>query len=224
MPITLILAECGIELIPKELRANPKIKHLVRTKNYASQLLDNALHHHAMENLQNKEKRGRPDILHVCLLNALSSPLNKSGNLRIIVHTIKNKIFEFNPHIRIARNYNRFKGLIAKLLIDGKIQVNNSPLIAPLKGSLKSLLASIKNAHVMTCTKHGTLIKDLSTLFTPNPQINHVIIIGAFQKRTFSPEILNLTPNLISISNYSLDAWAVVNKIIASYEIFHNIY
>ncbi|GAG78389.1 unnamed protein product, partial [marine sediment metagenome] len=31
--------------------------------------------------------------------------------LSLFIHTINNKIYEFNPEIRIARNYNRFKGL-----------------------------------------------------------------------------------------------------------------
>jgi len=52
--------------------------------------------------------------------------LNKSGNLTLFIHTTNNKIYKINPEIRITRNYNRFKGLIGKLLIDGNINALSS--------------------------------------------------------------------------------------------------
>ncbi len=224
MPLILILAECGIEIIPKRLRTNFNVKKQIRSRNYSSQLLDNALHHSSMENLKKQEKRGRPDILHVCLLNALGSPLNKAGNLKIIVHTIKNKIFEFNPEIRIARNYNRFKGLMAKLLIDGKIGIAENYLISPIEGSLKQFITTIKEPEIILFSKSGKLISNMNELFSTDSDTNYVSIIGGFQKSSFSPQIKSLTNNLISISNYSLDASSVVSKVITIYELIHDIY
>ena len=105
MPLIIILVECGLELIPKQIRNQPSVKRNLKVKKYYSLLLDTALHHSAMKNLKNHEKRGRPDITHICLLNALGSPLNKSGNLKIYVHTIHNRIFDINSEIRIATYY-----------------------------------------------------------------------------------------------------------------------
>ena len=76
MPLTIILAECGIELIPDEIKDHPAVQKNLQKENYASRILDNAIHHNAMKKLNNYEKRGRPDITHICLLNALGSPLN----------------------------------------------------------------------------------------------------------------------------------------------------
>ena len=97
MSLTIVLVDCGLEIIPKQIRHNPSISRSISQKNYSSQLLDNALHHNAMKNLKNFEKRGRPDITHLCLLNALGSPLNKEEKLKLYIHTIHNKIFEINP-------------------------------------------------------------------------------------------------------------------------------
>ena len=94
MPLILILVECGLEIIPRQIRNHSSVKKNRTNKIYSSQLLDNALHHSAMKNLKNSIKRGRPDIVHLCLLNALGSPLNKSSNLKLYIHTIKNKIFK----------------------------------------------------------------------------------------------------------------------------------
>jgi rRNA small subunit pseudouridine methyltransferase Nep1 len=223
MPLIIILVECGIELIPKHIRKHSAIQKNLSSQIYASQLLDNALHHTAMNNLQNSEKRGRPDITHLCLLNALGSSLNKSGNLKIYLHTVNNKIFEFNPNIRIARNFNRFKGLIAKLLIDGRIEAGSTKLITSFNGGLKELINMYKNKEIYLFSINGKGINNYKDLFSKDLSKNYIAIIGGFQKSNFSKEIIVLSKNLISISQYSLDAWVVVNKIINYYEITHNI-
>ncbi|GAG78396.1 unnamed protein product, partial [marine sediment metagenome] len=55
-----------------EIRKHSAVRKNLSSQIYASQILDNALHHSAMKNLKNSEKRGRPDITHLCLLNPLN--------------------------------------------------------------------------------------------------------------------------------------------------------
>lgn len=219
MPLIIILVECGVELIPKKIRNHSSVKRNISSKIYSSQLLDNALHHTAMINLRNAEKRGRPDITHLCLLNALGSPLNKSGNLKIFVHTIHNKIFELNPKIRITKNFNRFKGLMAKLLIDGSIATENSNLILPFQGNLKELITTFESPEIYLFSSKGELIKNYKDLFIDDFTKNYIAIVGGFQKTSFSKETLDLSENLVSISQYPLEAWVVINKIITYYEL-----
>ena len=224
MTLNLILVECGLELIPKYIRDHPAIKKNLNQKNYSSQLLDNALHHSAMKKLPNYEKRGRPDLVHSCLLNALSSPLNKKKGLRLYFHTYQDRIFEINPEIKITRNFNRFKGLMAKLLIEGEIKYNNTVLILELDQELSSLIDSFENREVILLSEKGITINDFTTLFQNNSSKNYIILIGGFQKSNFSEKILKLSNNVVSISQYSLDAWVVVSKIITYYEIINEIY
>jgi len=223
MPLILILTEAGVELIPKKIRNHPIIKKQTKSKNFASQLLDNALHHVAMKKLDNLNKRGRPDIAHACLLNALGSPSCKTNNLEIYLHTINNRIFKFNPEIRIARNYNRFKGLMAKLLIEGNITINGTKLISEVEISLKQLIQSYKNPITMLFSKKGKLIENQLSLFEKSLTKNYIALVGCFQKDSFNKTIFNLTNNIISISRFSLDAWIVVSKVINIYEIINNI-
>jgi len=223
MPLIIILVECGIELIPHEIRNHPAIKRNLSSRIYSSQILDNALHHTAMKNLTDLEKRGRPDIAHLCLLNALGSPLNKTGNLKLYIHTINNKIFKFNPKIRIARNYNRFKGLMGKLLIDNHITIDKAQLISQFNGNVKDLINSFKNKEVFLFSSKGKIVKNYQELFSKNPSENLIVIIGGFQKSHFSDDIFKLSKNIISISNFPLDAWVVINKIITLYEFYNKI-
>lgn len=223
MPLILILVECGIEIIPKKIRNHSSIKKQGTNKLYSTQLLDNAIHHSAMKELKNAVKRGRPDIAHLCLLNALGSTLNKSGNLTIYLHTIRNKIFKFNSDIRIAKNFNRFKGLMAKLLIDSEIKYEKTTLISKFPGNLKELIESFEKPKILLFSNRGKLIENYSELFPDDISKNIILIIGGFQKSTFSKEIFDLSNNIISISKFPLEAWIVVSKVINYYEICHNI-
>lgn len=223
MPLTIILAECGLELIPKEIKKHPAIQRNLKRENFSSQLLDNALHHSAMVKLKNIGKRGRPDITHSCLLNALGSPLNKSGNLKLYIHTLNNKIFEINPQIKIARNYNRFKGLMAKLLRENEIRIKELLLISQFNGNLRDLVKSFKKKEIIIFSSRGGLVKYHLDLFDKDLTKNYIAIIGGFQKGYFAEDILNLNDKIVSISNYSLDAWVIVNKIVSFYEITNDI-
>ncbi len=221
--LNIFLVECGVELIPKRIRTHSAVKRNLSMHNYSSQLLDNALHHSAMKGLKNRKKRGRPDIAHLCLLNALGSPLNKSGNLRIYMHTIKNRIFEFNPEIRIAKNYIRFKGLMAKALIDNGIKIPNKYLISPVKESLEEKIREFNNSEILIFTERGKLTS-YSKLYERDPSKEYVIIIGGFQKVNFSESVLALSDNRVSISELALNAWIVVSRAIIYYEICNNIF
>ena len=143
---TLVLAESSLELIPKELWSDPSvIKNAKRRrKKPAEILLDKSLHYHAMKNIAKREKRGRPDIVHVSLLLALNSPLNQEGMLNIYVHTLENYVITVNPKVRIPKNYNRFVGLMEQLLKYGKVPPKSEkPLLYVKTMSLKDLISKI---------------------------------------------------------------------------------
>ena len=223
MPLILLLVECGLELIPPEIKSHPSIQRHLRKDDYSSKLLDNALHHSVMGKLENYEKRGRPDIAHNCLLNALGSPLNKSGNLKLYLHTYQNKIYEINPTINLTRNFNRFKGVMAKLLYDNELTFEHLKLISLYKGDLYHLVKDFKNPELMIYSSKGKIINYKDQVFEKDLNKNYIIIIGGFQKGFFSSDILKLSNNLISISNYPLDAGVVVSKVINLYEIANDI-
>ncbi len=176
-----------------------------------------------MVRLENVEQRGRPDIIHGCLLNALGSTANKSGNLKIYLHTFENKIFDINPVIKIARNYNRFKGLMAKLLMKNKIGNDKLLLISEFNGTLRELVNSIDKKEVILFSNKGELAESPLLLFDNNLSKNFVVLIGCFQKGFFTDKILELSNRLVSISHYSLDAWVVLSRVITLYEIANDI-
>jgi len=75
--ISLILAESALELVPKELKSHSSVvSHAQKLGKRPSEiLLDNSWHFAAMKGMDNEIKRGRPDLVHFCILEATTIPL-----------------------------------------------------------------------------------------------------------------------------------------------------
>lgn len=94
----------------------------VKTKKGDFQLL-NCDDHIGLMKKHNKDPQNyRPDIIHQELMAVLDSPLNKSGKVKVYVHTEKNVLIEINPKTRIPRTFKRFSGLMVQLLHKLKIR------------------------------------------------------------------------------------------------------
>lgn len=115
--LTIILAESELEKIPNQILSHPSvISHSKQfNKRPVNMILDASFHHSAMKNMPEGERRGRPDIVHISLLTALESILNKKGELKVVVHTRNNEAIYIDPETRLMKNYVRFIGLIEQL-------------------------------------------------------------------------------------------------------------
>lgn len=222
-PLTLVLAECGLELVPPELWEDPAVRAVARkrSKRPGETLLDISLHYKAMRRLRDWFKRGRPDIVHVVLLIALSSLLNRMGLLRVYVHTIDGKVIEIDPRTRVPRNYNRFVGLMEQLLMKGAVPPGSEKPLMTITGlSLREL---VSRACDLTIIMHerATVIRprDLgATLSRYMTQGRVCVVIGGFQRGDFSEETLSLSNVRFSLYPQPLDTWTVVAKVISVVE------
>ena len=98
-------------------------------------LLDRSLHHFAMMSAKLDEdyKRGRPDILHIALINALATPLYKRNHLRVFIHTVDNNVILVGNNVRFPKSYFRFEGLMLNLFRDKKIVSEDGQLLLDLR-------------------------------------------------------------------------------------------
>ncbi|HIE13646.1 TPA: 16S rRNA methyltransferase [Candidatus Bathyarchaeota archaeon] len=218
--LTLILAESALEIVPKEVRDHPSIlKYSERAgKSPSEMLLDRSFHHAAMRVLRENWKRGRPDIVHICLLEALGSPLNKEGLLRILVHTVNNFVISISSQTRLPRNYFRFVGLIEQLFQTGKVPPFGKPLLTLSRKSLKQLLKEINPGCVIAFSRLGTPsdLKEIVSMLSQREK--PVVLIGGFPAGTFKKSTLKLADHIFSIDPETLDAWTVTSRIIYEYE------
>ncbi len=203
---SIILVESALELIQYTSK---------KTKSVDNIILDVSIHNHIMQNFKERDKRGRPDIIHSALIMALGSRLNKAGNLRIFIHTRNDEIIKLDPNLRIPRNYNRFVGLMKQLFEVGTIPPNSvQRLISLEKTSLVLLLQSLNPDLLILFTEKGQSINDeeLKQVFKSHRSI--VILIGGFPHGDFSDYIVQIPDMKISIYPESLDTLAVISYVI----------
>jgi rRNA small subunit pseudouridine methyltransferase Nep1 len=218
--LILVLAEAALETVPKNLWSHPAVRrHSKRQKKHPQHLLlDRSMHHSAMRKLEENAKRGRPDITHLALLEAMGSPLNKEGLLQVYVHTNKNYVITVNPKARLPKNYNRFLGLMQQLFQLGKVPSEGDALLKLKCKTLQDLLAEIEADYVMTFSREGqpkTLEEAVSSL---KAKQRPAVIIGGFPHGHFSKSTVQLADEIVSVDPEMLEAWTISSRIIYEYE------
>jgi len=218
--LILVFAESALETVPRDLWSHPAVgKHSRRRKKQPGlTILDRSYHHGAMKGLSENEKRGRPDIIHFSLLEALGSPLNRAGLLEVHVHTIDDHVIYVDPQIRLPRNYERFIGLMEQLFQLGKVPKTGPALLSLEPKTISDLIMDIGPDYVVAFSRLGSsmTLRDVMTSLSSKGRL--AAIIGGFPKGHFSEETVSLTNEMISIDFDALEAWTVASRVIYEYE------
>ncbi len=180
-------------------------------------LLNSSLHHQAMRGLPDGDRRGRPDIVHFCLLLALDAPLNREGLLRTYVHTRHDKIITVDPSTRLPRMFNRFTGLIEHLFLTGEAPPER-PLLRLENASLAGLIERIKPKKVITFSERGErkLCRELFDGLSKEDEV--CVLVGGFPRGDFRSNVAELCDELVSIDPELLRAPTVTARAIYAYE------
>jgi rRNA small subunit pseudouridine methyltransferase Nep1 len=220
--VTLIIAETALETVPKEIiKHNSVIRSAARRGVQASRLLlDRSEHHSAMNRLKEQEKRGRPDIPYHILLDVSSTPIFKSGLLRLVFHTLNDKIVTVANAIRPPRSYPRYESLMMQLFAEGEV---GGGLLKIEDLGLDSFVAKLRPGKVIGLTRLGEfrplrdIVDDVSKVDNP------VFVVGGFPRGHFKEKTAKLFDVTYSISKLSLDASLVVNRLVYELELNSNI-
>lgn len=222
--ISMVFADAPVELVPTRLLSHPAVKKYAQRFNKGRNiLLDDSYHHAAMRTLTHWERRGRPDIVHFCLLQVLGSPLCKEGKLAIYIHTNQERLITIAPQTRLPRNYSRFKGLLEQLLAEkgskgGLITVKDNV-------SFKKAIEGLNCGEaVIGFSKKGVQMK-LSEIFSGRDLTeNMALVIGAFPRGDFSESVKETLTKIVSIYPESLDAWIVTSRVLAQLEMLNEVF
>jgi rRNA small subunit pseudouridine methyltransferase Nep1 len=217
--LTLILADAELELIPQRIWGHPAVvAYTKRRKKKAGMcLLDATYHHSAMKNLEEGDRRGRPDMVHFFLLLALDSILNQEGKLRVAVHTRNDEIIEVNPKTRLPKHYERFVGLIESLYDMGAVPSRKEPLLELTYGMpLKDYIEEIrKDERIMVMAPSGEYRKPGGIFRSKG---DYIVIIGGFPEGDYRSPVYDVADEVVSIYDGMLKIWTVVSEVIADYE------
>lgn len=218
--MVLILAESALETIPERLWGHPAIRSYARKRGKKPRqlILDRSYHHAAMKALPNNEKRGRPDIVHFVLLEALGSPLNREGLLQTYVHTLNDLIISVNPETRLPRNYNRFIGLMERLFEDGRVPPSGRALLKLERKALPELVSEVKPDHTLAFSREGER-RTLEEAFLRVSGLQKLaVMIGGFPHGHFTKTTVQLANEVVCIDVETLEAWTVAARAIYEYE------
>jgi len=220
--LTIILAESELELIPSQILYHPGVNSYAKQRNKKPQklLLDSSFHHSAIKDLLEGNRRGRPDIVHIFLLNSLESILNKKGKLKIIIHTRNNEVIFVDPKTRIMRSYHRFIGLFEQLFEKKKIVTEEKTLLELKENiSLEKIIENDDHDFVITFSENGKIVElhDYLTDLKAKKINNILCIVGGFPHGDFHFDISKYSDDVISIFEEKLNAWAVANELLTFY-------
>ena len=216
--LSLILVESALELVPKELQNhNSVLAYSKRANKKPSEvILDVSWHFAAMKGIKNEIKRGRPDLVHFCLLEACSIPLYFENKLRIYIHTIDDKVIFLGENVRLPKSYHRFVGLIEKLYSTGIIEEGGKKLLEIKKMDFGKLIDAIAPKEIIGLSVKGAassyekLAKTISK--------DSCIVIGGFAKGHFSDQIVKKINNLVSVDKNPLEAHVIISRVLYEYE------
>ena len=218
--LILVIVEAAVELVPEEIRGHPSVRAEARRrgKRVDEILLDRSYHHAAMKNLSENWKRGRPDITHFTLLEALGSPLNRLGLLETFVQLRDGHIIWINPETRLPRVYERFKGLIEKLYKQPIVEADEKILLKMERKTLKNLIDELRPDLKILLSEDGEEVrwKELGELVTSHQR--PMIMVGGFPRGDFSPETKKHADKIVRIWPTPLEAWTATSRILCIIE------
>lgn len=210
----LILAESALELVPAEMYNHPSVlSHAKKMQKKPSDiLLDNSWHYAAMLGIKNEIKRGRPDLIHTCILSVTDTPLYKKNQIQIFIHTVDNHVISIGSNVKLPRSYHRFAGLIEKLFREKEI----GSLLQIKKETFPELIDRLNPSRVIGLSVMGESksFEDIGCLLDDNM----CIVVGGFQKGHFSESTSQKMDQIFSVGEMSYDAHVVISRIVYEYE------
>lgn len=207
-----------MELVPPELQNHNSVLASSRrfNKKPSEILLDVSWHFAAMKGIEDEIKRGRPDLIHFCLLEACSIPLYFENKIRVFVHTIDNKVIFVGKDVRLPKSYHRFVGLIEKLYSTDKIEENNKKLLEIKEMDFESLIKEIKPKKTLGLSRKG-LVSSYQKV-AQEIDDDTCVVIGGFSKGHFSDMIKKHFDRTVSVDRNPLEAHIIISRLLYEYE------
>jgi rRNA small subunit pseudouridine methyltransferase Nep1 len=213
---SIILEEASLELVPEKSRQHDSCKLVENRFGIPPQLqiLDDNYHQQIIAKMSNREKRGRPDIVHFALLDITSTPVYMESLVEVYVHTINNTTIKILSGVRLPRTFQRFCGVMAKVL-SGKMEEKEKELFEINNvQAIDQLVSSIDSDRAVCLSTEG-VPKDLPSFVREihSTQETATWIVGGFPRGHFGDDVKSLATDVISVSKYSLPAHVVTARL-----------
>jgi rRNA small subunit pseudouridine methyltransferase Nep1 len=178
-------------------------------------LLDRSYHHAAMKKLDQAWKRGRPDIVHFALMEALSTPLFMRGMLDVYVHTVDDRIITVAENLRIPKSYFRFEGVMATLFREGAVKSEDGATLLEMHdGTFEELVQELAPERVVGLSSAGVQSTAQEVVSKNIDRDSCMFVVGAFPKGHFAEKTTQLFNCTYSIHESGLEAHVVIARLL----------
>lgn len=216
--LSFILAESSLELIPRQMWRHNSVTSYCKKmgKDPSGTLLDNSWHFAAMRGIKDEIKRGRPDLVHLCLLEACSIPLYQKNQIDVYIHTISDYTIVVGKQVRVPKSYHRFAGIVEQLFLDKTIKYKQTTLFELKKMSFSELIDKIEPEKTIGLSSAGKS----STYFDVAKMCDEktCLVVGGFPKGDFSANIKKRMDQIYSVDATPLEAHVVISRVLYEYE------
>jgi rRNA small subunit pseudouridine methyltransferase Nep1 len=222
----LILEDASLELVPERFQSDESCRKFELRFGVppALQILDDNYHHEIVRRLDRQGKRGRPDIVHLALLDAASTPVFQSGLLDIVVHTVNGHTVRIRKGTRLPRTLARFNGVFGKLLSatrDGKGDESTELLTFNPNQKIRDVVSKLGASRTIALTRVGNLYDLRNKVHMERERMAEgeklAWIVGGFARGHFGKETSEISSELVAISKFPLPAHVVTSRL--SYEL-----
>lgn len=219
--LTIVLAEAELEVVPERILMHPQVQKAARARDRrpSRSILDSSVHHEALRQVPEGERRGRPDLVHFSLLLALDSALNKADELRVVVHTRNDERIAVHPDTRLMRNYPRFIGLMEKLFQEGASPRDDPLLILEEGWTLERVLEHHATGPIVGFSEKGAPIEPgawLADKRAASPDLT--VVLGCFPHGDFHKDPAAWAHEVVGLGGDALSIWTVEMEILAHWE------
>jgi rRNA small subunit pseudouridine methyltransferase Nep1 len=177
-----------------------------------SQILDDNFHHKLLLKLKDREKRGRPDIVHLALLDVTSTPAYYRNFVSSVVHTVNGQSIIIKEGVRLPRTLQRFCGVMSKVL-SNKLSEEEKRLFSFDNSNLTfgDLVEALDLSRIICLTTEGVpkALREVVARSAGRGNGRTGWIIGGFARGHFKEEVKSIANEIISISEFSLAAHVV---------------
>ncbi|MEF8874448.1 MAG: hypothetical protein V5A88_07245 [Candidatus Thermoplasmatota archaeon] len=150
----------------------------------------------------------RPEMVHFPLLLTQDSELAEERELRTIVHTRDDKIFQFESDARVPDDLGKFKKMMLRLGQGDTFQG-----VHVLKGGLLEVLEEQVGEKIVMTPK-GEEIDPTERMSRTE---DYVMVIGGFSKGDFRSPVYRWADKEVSISKRAMKPWSVTAETLVGY-------
>ncbi len=155
-----------------------------------------------------EEKGARLDIIHFSLLLTQDSGIAEERELRTLVHTRGDRVFQFESDVKIPDSIEKFK----KMMLSAA-EGNQPQGIRVFEDGLMKFLESEVGKRIVMTPK-GEMV-DPSELFSRSEDF--IVVIGGFSKGDFKSPIYEWAEKKVSISDRMMKPWSVTAETLSGY-------